>query len=1118
MAVLTIGLAAVAPVGAAIDEAEPTSYAPLEAVLSGLGLGTPLDGLLTPGEGAIANQFQVMVNLGPNPAFFDDDRIATEPVGLDATGGALVSLIEQLGTDFDETGQMPPLHPDGVVRDGAGALVADVSPLFDGWQAFSESGAHTGSVPAVGAPSLIWGLQLTTPFDTTCATPSSAGRTWESRSAVSGNAPYTAELLDDAFLGPPGSHDALADGTFGRSIELTCQGPSPVLMGHRLNPDLGRVRTFGPLDIYAFVKDDWVVFLTEASTVADGVPDPAFFATGDSGTVELSQTATPVLGLVPNPYDAVTEVAHFVYDLDSIQLISRPSSDGVNQNLLYTGGAETITTGVGCGVGIRVMHAVSSTVFDWFWGTQTSSWRRVTRDGDTITTTATYLDGSSDTITINAVTGDFTARLTPSPGSDQEACIIEGVVTWGDAPPSTPGEDATGTPDDGGDGSDPAPSGTTGGDDGGGSFPVLPIVLVVGAVVVGGTITITRMRRADPDDPEPPGPDHSQAGDLFVQAAAGMAADGTTLGHSPADAAWLALESREFAIQEDIKARQAEVVRAWTTWHGRFTRALSRWADAAHRAWKGAQDTMENQRNWEYRSIAAEALELIWAVKGLVKGVFSIGRGAIGWWRARNVSKLDVTKHLKDHVRAGMQESPELADLYKRLGDKMRDGAKKYTDELDEVGLWAHDAGMPPAELNRVLLDRLDGLRVFEEIRGDKLGDIQIVDELIEAAIPRIAQAKGLAEAPIETVNLVGEMQGVLGTLARGGELSDEAVAAIQRFVRAADDNPEFLETLGTMYTTLNRGDDLAVERVGRGTADLTGEIADLVPASTLENLRNLVESARTVGTDPTALKESLRTAWQARLGPAKATALETSAGQTSLYHSMPTSSTEVHNAATEAAEETIPDDDAPRTGDIGSVGDHMAQFDITTDAWVFSTDSVLVEVLEVFLSPIETGTGAWHSLNALDGVEHLLEEHADDLGEMAQAFSEMRNALEGLDNAVDHGADLLGMIQELRGVQNDMRDAFESAPAEWQAANRAMFDEKMAHIDQKIQAIGELAAAMRKLNADVWEHIQRMRRYEQSHDGDRRSGLEWIDADLMADITRTAFTLEGYAGAFLVN
>ncbi len=1113
-AALLIAAAWGGPAVARIDAEESTSFDPLEQVIGAVADGERLDGLTTEGTGAVVSHFQLLVNLASGPVFYEKDLDVT-PVGIGADiSGGLIDLSGELGANFAQTVQVPPLHPSAPTTTVGNSTLADLDTVFAGWEAFDDGGPRTDPVAAVEAPTVIWGIELAQPFDTSCATPSYVGRAWESRSATTANAPFTADAVDQVW---PGTHGALADGTLGRLIQLSCQFGEPVVETVRMNPDLGRVRGFGPLDVIALVNGNHVVFITKARVIEDHALSPTFFASADvAGTVEIGGGAGLIPALVPNPYAAVPDRIVFEYDPDSIQLISLPPvtvppNSGV-QDLLYRpdeapavtrdllqrtdGGASRI--GVHCDVGVRILHARLAAEPTPVWGTQTSTWRVIERDGDRVTTSASYPDGSSDVVTFDLSTGEFTARVTQAPGSDQPDCTIDGTVTVngaiadaGDAGTGGGDEDDSGDPSGAGDDDSAAED-----SDGGGGLDLVVFGLV-GLVVVGGVVTLTRIRtRQKPTDPNADG--------FLLEGLAGLGSEPDGDDPTDAGAGWTAAESREFAAQDDIKAIQEEAVREFSLWHGRYTRAMGRWAEPSARTWQSAEAALENQEDWKATQVAAKAVDLAWSLVQLARGLFAVGKGAVGFVRARQAS---VALSPGATARAAAEEafaaSPELTRFAEDLAGRGGGGLKTFRDELVEAVMWGQDAGVDAVGIMTTKLDDLTDMG---------MSGPGLVRPLVESVIRPVMAAKGLTFAPSHVADAVQGVSGALAKFGRGEWLNANSAEAVRTFVRMVDDTPGFWDDAGTMLIDYGKA----------AGPQWTGEMADLVTPDSLNTLRALYDAAKASGDDFT----NLHILFMDRLGPAKATALTAGEGARAamseatadMILAAPKIRREGVELAADAAEAVMPDDPAARTGSLGNVDDHVGQYGITSDGF-------LGTVWDVLTAPVETGAGVYHSYQAQDHLVGLLEEHGDDLSEMAQGWSEMVNALDGLTSAIVDDdsargtARVLGeALDRLESAQADLQRTFDNAPADWQAANRQRYLDKMAHIDKKKATIRRLVKAMEHLARRIERIRHEMREAMKSHDGDRRSALEWIDADMSAMVTAVSFELEAIASDVLAT
>ena len=423
--VSTVGTAA-----ASLTQSEEPTLEPLADLIAAIEAGTAGDLVVAPGTGPIVNQFQVVVNLAENPTFFDRD-IDVAPIGFDGSG-ELVDLAPFLGPNLELAGQVPPIAPSRPVVDIGGQPRFDLDEVFDGWEAFGEFGPIDGPVPAIATNTMLWGFELATPFDTGCGTAAAVGRAWESQSLVSANAPFDAAALDEWW---PGTHTALADGSLGRLIQLNCPaGGSPAVETMRMNPDFGRIRPFGPLEIVALVKGNFVVFAGALRETEGHARDTTFFATGASGAVEPVEGAGPIPVLVPNPYDAVPQRIDFIYDVGSIEEIAADATSAPqDSNLLWRGddGIRPTPIGLSCSLGLRMLYQSIDEARTAFWQAQTSTWRNLEEAADQIVSQATYPDGSRDELFMDFVDRTFNISVFQAPGSDQPDCRVAGILEIG---------------------------------------------------------------------------------------------------------------------------------------------------------------------------------------------------------------------------------------------------------------------------------------------------------------------------------------------------------------------------------------------------------------------------------------------------------------------------------------------------------------------------------------------------------------------------------------------------------------------------------------------------------------------------------------------------------------
>lgn len=328
--------------GAQDDLRSLTSFEPFKEVIDGFAAGDSLSGLVqaNPDTAPIGSSLQLMVNLGPAPAFVGSDTIPTGVVSGDAI--ELVALDQQ----FDgPQPQISPLHPWGAGDDGS----TDISELFPDWNAYGEDGALSGGIVIAESPTVVWGLQLAEPFDETCAATRFAGRAWADEGLTTTESPLTTDLLAQQFGGP--SHDTLADGDNTRFVELTClQGGTPIVSARRVNADLGRIRPFGPLGVIALVKGNQVVFLMAERILGVDEPDidPFFYANDPDGAAVPFEPQADIPALQPNPYDDLPIQIQLELDPEEEAFnTDRPSPETVD--LVYTGERPTtISVGAKC--------------------------------------------------------------------------------------------------------------------------------------------------------------------------------------------------------------------------------------------------------------------------------------------------------------------------------------------------------------------------------------------------------------------------------------------------------------------------------------------------------------------------------------------------------------------------------------------------------------------------------------------------------------------------------------------------------------------------------------------------------------------------------------------------
>lgn len=514
---LLLGL--VQPATASLDRSAATDLDPIDGVIAAIEDGTVGEAVVTPGSGPIISHFQVVANLGVNPAFYDDD-IGVNAMGIDAAG-AVVDLGDVL-TDADLAGQLPPLDPNLEIVDISGQQRVDLRTIFDGWEAFGEFGPIDGPVPALPTNTMFWGFELAQPFDTSCGTAQAVGRAWESQSIVSANASFEAGALAELW---GGTHGALADGTLGRLIQLNCyQGASPAVETMRMNPDFGRVRAFGPLEIVALVKGNLVVFAGRLNETEDHARDVTYFATGSSGSVETVAGGGPIPLVVPNPYEAVPDRIDFVYDVSSIEAISA-SGDPLDADLLYRGpergsaksasGGVSTPVGLSCSIGMRLLYITVDELGLDAWGPQTSTWRSPTVQGDLVDLPAEFPDGSSDLLQLDFSNLEFDLTILQGPESDEPDCRVSGSFTVTCASECSFGSAAPPADDGAADSSDcvgddctldESPLDCAGDDcsvaagdgDGGSSVPLFGGVAVAAGVCTAGAWYVTKNRRREP--------------------------------------------------------------------------------------------------------------------------------------------------------------------------------------------------------------------------------------------------------------------------------------------------------------------------------------------------------------------------------------------------------------------------------------------------------------------------------------------------------------------------------------------------------------------------------------------------------------------------------------------
>ncbi|MCL1595764.1 MAG: hypothetical protein M3132_15590, partial [Actinomycetia bacterium] len=242
-------------------------------------------------EATVLSQFQILVNMGRDPAFGEED---VELVFSGVTTGdtpELVSVEEyfQQGATFR---MLPPLAP---FEDRSNGF--DPTTVADGWLVFGEEGPiEEGSPIFFEQFQTVWGIELAEPFDTACSTTSYVGRAWNGASVTTGPDP----LFTEDAVGA--DHAALAGATT-RYAELACfGGGDPMVTSRRMKEGAGS-RIFGPTGTIALVKDRFVVFFSPVR-IYDGDLSQFFYASPpEGGPVEVSNVDAPIPLLVPNPYE-----------------------------------------------------------------------------------------------------------------------------------------------------------------------------------------------------------------------------------------------------------------------------------------------------------------------------------------------------------------------------------------------------------------------------------------------------------------------------------------------------------------------------------------------------------------------------------------------------------------------------------------------------------------------------------------------------------------------------------------------------------------------------------------------------------------------------------------------
>lgn len=317
-----------------------TSYEPLVTVIDGYAAGDEISGFVqtnAASDAPIASSLQFMVNLSWNSAFLEVDAI---PHGLTGNGGELESLESWFDGNMTS---LPPLHPWGTANG-----VADVRSLFSDWTAYGNQGPIDGPVEIVEPPTVVWTIELSEPFDETCSAARSVGRAWNMPAITGPEGTLTEDLLEQEFAGD--SHAALANGENTRFIELRCsEGGKPSVQAGRVNPDLGRIRPFGPINVVALVKGAHVVFfITERTLGLDNVPiDPFFYANEPGGVVVPFEPVAEVPALVPNVYDTYSSRITITMDIPEGEEAFH-GGDTAGETLLFRPGDQQIVmTGTG---------------------------------------------------------------------------------------------------------------------------------------------------------------------------------------------------------------------------------------------------------------------------------------------------------------------------------------------------------------------------------------------------------------------------------------------------------------------------------------------------------------------------------------------------------------------------------------------------------------------------------------------------------------------------------------------------------------------------------------------------------------------------------------------------
>ena len=632
-------LLAAAPAFASLGLEEPPDHAPLESVIGDIVEGSSPAELTFPdgSGGPIVDRFQFVVNLATDWTFIDNE-LGVEPYGTTGGPGELTWLIEQMGPGFANIFSIPPLAPElAELAEGTTSLdSSDVSAVFSGWEAFDAGGPVEGPIVAVEAPTVVWGVRLAQPFDTSCASPQFVGRAWPSMSVTSDNDPFTVEALGQSY---PGTHAAIAERT-GRLIQLSCLiGGDPWVTSNRMNN--GRVRPWGPLGTVALVRDDLVLFLSALRNVDDSLTEPLFYASGSDGAVVPSEfTPIETVGLVPNPYDGLPDRIDFLADQDSIQIIPAASAvddgEGQQRDLLYRGEGYFRPAGVHCDVGVTVAYAALTASGGSMFDVRSSRWRSVTRDGDTVVTEQSYPDGSRDVITLDMADGTYRAELRQADGSDDPDCIIEGtflINLEGSSPSSSAGEESSGESGStaGTAGDDSSSVDTTPASDGGdGSSPVLWVV--IGGVAVAVTVAVARGRRETEDttdstvissaEPDPP-TWQEDAGNAFLDAFAALGSptvSGGTSTAEAADSAWSQLEQSEQRVQDKIAEAVDSALGPATKAFGDYERATERFREAFHKMVSGSTELQGMLREWAEVQDIAYKQDIAFAIASIAFG------------------------------------------------------------------------------------------------------------------------------------------------------------------------------------------------------------------------------------------------------------------------------------------------------------------------------------------------------------------------------------------------------------------------------------------------------------------------------------------------------------------